>query len=121
MDAGTFHHRFELLPHDSVRPDHDWRVGIVKRQQALGILLAPSLDPARDEPAWMRVFEGERIDRVCWNLCGTELLALAICSSEHGVHELARSDSMAAFRQLDCLSDRGIGGNATHIQQLVDA
>ena len=66
-----------MLPHDSVRPDRDRRFGVVDREKSLGVLLAPTLDPARNQPTRVRVLESKRFVGV-GRYCDIELVTLAI-------------------------------------------
>ena len=50
-----------------------------------------------------------------------KLVALAIGASQHRVHQLAGAESVSALRELDGLGDRGVGGNAAHVGELIDA
>src|SRR5690242_11273167 len=65
----------------------------------------------------MRVLESERVERVRWRR-EFQGIALAVEAPEHGVGELARTQSVAPLRELHGLRDRGIGGHAAHVQQL---
>ena len=115
MDSRRFHRRFQLLAHDPIWPDHDWRLGVVQRQQALGVLVAPPRDPAPDQPARMRVLESERVQQIgrCrW----IELLPLAVGATQHCIYKFAGAESVPALGELDGLGDCGVGGHAAHVQ-----
>jgi hypothetical protein len=120
VNTRRLEHRFELLPYYSVRPQNYRGLGVVQSQQALGVLLSPTFDPPRDEPARMRMLGRQGFDRIgrsIWN----QLVALAIRSAQDRVHELAGAESVSAFRELDCLRDSGVSWNAAHVRELVDA
>ena len=116
--AGRLEHRLELFAHRVIRtrdraaprdcsPRADVRVSATPQAR----------DPARDEPARMRAFERERVDRI-GETRQLERLALAIEAAQHGVRELARADAVTALRQLHRLRDRRVRRHALHVQQL---
>ena len=111
---------FQLLAYDAIRPDDERRLGVVECQQTLGVLFAPALDPARDQPTRVGVLERKRIEPIgrCRRI---ELIALAIGASQHGVDQLAGAESVPTLGELDRLSDRRVSGHAPHVQQLIDA
>jgi hypothetical protein len=65
----------------------------------------------------MRVLQRQRIERIRRRR-QAQRVALPIEAAEHGIRQFARSHSVTAFRELHCLRDRGVGGNAPHVQQL---
>src|SRR2546423_5656419 len=120
VDAGCFHRRFQLLAHNTIGTNDDWRFSVVQRQQAFGVLLAVALDPARDQPPRMRVLERQRVDRIA-GPCREKIFTFAIGAAEHRVDELAGAESVTALRQLHRLRDCRVSRNASHEQQLVYA
>jgi hypothetical protein len=87
---------------------------------AVSVLISPTFDPTRDQPARMRVLERQRIHNIRrrparW----TKSVALAVGATQHGVDELARAESMATLGELDGLRDGGVSGNAPHVGELI--
>ncbi|MEN9593127.1 MAG: hypothetical protein RJA21_1603, partial [Gemmatimonadota bacterium] len=63
----------------------------------------------------MRILLGERVERF-GRRRRLDRIALAIDATQHGVHQLAGADAMSTLRELDGLTDSGVGRHATHAE-----
>ncbi len=118
--ARGLEHRLQLFAYQSPRAQDHRRLAVICLEQRARLFGAPSGHPPRDEPARVRELRRQRVNRV-----GREVRpkgrALTVEPAQDGVDELARPQAMALLGQLHRLGDRGVGRNASHLQQLVGA